>query len=138
MPYRSVKISNVGPTETQAIDLLLETGQGHLFSDWREGEAESQKRQLLAQALALDRVCLGGLKEYLATCRTLLKSSEAGDSPLEEWRPEVPRTFAYELGSAEFDEAEAAGAAVLDKVAFVLVAGGLGERLGYSVRFYFV
>lgn len=35
-------------------------------------------------------------------------------------------------GQPEFDEMEQAGLDELSKVCFVLIAGGLGERLGYS------
>ena len=46
--------------------------------------------------------------------------------------PSIPSGHALELGSATFGEYEAAGVAAMRGAAFVLVAGGLGERLGFS------
>ena len=48
------------------------------------------------------------------------------------WVPSVPTGEAYTLGSKEFIKTEKEGIKELGNVGFVLVAGGLGERLGYS------
>ena len=48
------------------------------------------------------------------------------------WKPSVPSGQAFEIGTAEYTKTEKKGIRELGKVGFVLVAGGLGERLGYS------
>lgn len=46
--------------------------------------------------------------------------------------PSVPEGERLDFGGAAFRDYERAGAAEAGAAAFVLVAGGLGERLGYS------
>lgn len=46
--------------------------------------------------------------------------------------PTAPDGVEFNYGSAEFIRYEDLGLAEAGKCAFVLVAGGLGERLGYS------
>lgn len=48
------------------------------------------------------------------------------------WKPSVPSGEAFEIGTPEYKKTEKKGIKELGKVGFVLVAGGLGERLGYS------
>lgn len=64
-------------------------------------------------------------------CRWTTESRE-GKNPLDGWVPSVPTGEAYTLGSKEFIKTEKDGIKELGNVGFVLVAGGLGERLGYS------
>ena len=66
------------------------------------------------------------------TARKLLYDASQGVNPLDGWTPEVPTGVSLEPGSVEYNEKEQIGLKELDKVGFVLVAGGLGERLGYS------
>ncbi len=47
-----------------------------------------------------------------------------------EFGKQVPNGQSFLYGSSEFDAAETIGLKVAAKTAFVLVAGGLGERLG--------
>ena len=50
----------------------------------------------------------------------------------------MPSGETFELGTPEYTKIEKKGIRELGRVGFVLVAGGLGERLGYSgakVRF---
>ena len=59
--------------------------------------------------------------------------SAAGENPLEGYTPSIPRGYPLTIGTPEFLAYEAEGAAAAAAgAAFVLVAGGLGERLGYS------
>jgi hypothetical protein len=44
----------------------------------------------------------------------------------------VPEGEALDFGSGRFLELEAGGLAAAGRAAYVLVAGGLGERLGYK------
>ena len=48
------------------------------------------------------------------------------------WSPSIPQGEAFELGTPEFETTEELGITQIGNVGFVLVAGGLGERLGYN------
>ena len=58
--------------------------------------------------------------------------SKEGVNPLEGFTPSKPKGSAFEIGTPEFKTTEKIGIRELGSVGFVLVAGGLGERLGYS------
>ncbi len=62
----------------------------------------------------------------------MLDDSKNSISPWDQYTPHVPDGCTIEVGSSEFEEMEAKGINELDKICFVLIAGGLGERLGYS------
>ena len=53
-------------------------------------------------------------------------------NPLDGWTPSVPAGEAFELGTDAYRTTERLGMKELGSVGFVLVAGGLGERLGYK------
>jgi len=109
---------------------LVTMGQEHLVESWQPGEDEEDKRRLLLQLQALDASITGGLVAYVRRAAALLKDSEEGKNPLEGYAPSIPAGHQLELGSPEFVKYEAVGAAA--RCGFVVVAGGLGERLGYS------
>ena len=71
---------------------------------------------------------------YLRNAKRLLEAARTGANPFEGLTPEVPDGVSLDYCSPEFREFEAAGAraAANGGAGFVLVAGGLGERLGYS------
>ncbi len=48
------------------------------------------------------------------------------------WKPSIPSGDAFDIGTPEYTKMEKKGLKELGKVGFVLVAGGLGERLGYT------
>jgi UDP-sugar pyrophosphorylase len=81
---------------------------------------------------ALDNAYPTGLAGYIENARELLEKSRKGVNPLEGWKPSVPVGRNFELGSKEYRKMEELGRHQLGAVGFVLVAGGLGERLGYS------
>lgn len=115
--------------------LCLELGQSHLFRHWGKGEKEASpavKRQFIEQLEALDQAHPTGLHGYITNAKTLLAASSKGENPLEGWKPSVPVGATFELGSEEYNRVERIGRHELGSVGFVLVAGGLGERLGYS------
>jgi len=72
------------------------------------------------------------MKSYLERARGLLEESRKGTNPFENYKPEVPVGRFLKAGSKELDLYEAVGLKELSKTGFVLIAGGLGERLGYS------
>lgn len=77
----------------------------------------------------------GGLPAYLSKARTLLKESAEGVNPFAEYEAVVPEGEVLSFdgeGTMSFSEAEKLGVEGMSGAVFVLVAGGLGERLGYS------
>ena len=114
--------------------------QAHLFASWdddddKDGKTIGTERKLalLAQLAEMDATYpAGGLAGYVAGARTLLAQSRRGENPLDGWRPEVPRGEAFGVGTERWAEVERRGVPFLGRCGFVLVAGGLGERLGYG------
>ena len=112
---------------------LYHMGQAHIFESWDTMSVE-KRTSLATQLEALDEEYSagGGLTGYIDNAKKLLANSAKGVNPLENWKPEVPVGFSLKLGTAEYKETEAVGMEQMGAVGFVLVAGGLGERLGYS------
>ncbi|GBG31772.1 UDP-sugar pyrophosphorylase 1 [Hondaea fermentalgiana] len=108
---------------------LEDEGQTHLFDS--AGDAQDD---LMEQLQTLNANYPGGLPAYVRRARDLLEKSKRGDNPFEGYTPKIPEcvTFPFEALHKERAEAEAAGRAAFAQCACVLVAGGLGERLGYS------
>ena len=115
--------------------LYCELGQEHLFSadTFNAGLAPSRRRQLAGQLEEMDlEYQNGGLEGYISNAKRLLKASREGVNPLEGWTPSIPKGEAFELGTDKYCNTEKKGIKHLGSCGFVLVAGGLGERLGYS------
>lgn len=74
----------------------------------------------------------GGLKQYVQNAKTLLDNSTKGINPYDGFTPSIPEGKNLEFGTKEFCKYEAIGLKELKHAGFVLVAGGLGERLGYE------
>eukprot|EP00965_Chrysotila_dentata_P024983 828294-Pleurochrysis_carterae.AAC.1 len=109
--------------------------QAHLVEGWEEGWADrpsASQRRLMLQLLRLNGCLAGGIFGYISRARTLLSASADGTNPLEGYVPSVPDGISLDLASADFVKYESTGADAMGACAFVLVAGGLGERLGYS------
>ena len=53
-------------------------------------------------------------------------------NPFENVKVEVPTGFELHPGEALMDEMESIGIKEMQRAGFVLIAGGMGERLGYS------
>lgn len=70
--------------------------------------------------------------DYCKRARALLESSKQGVNPYDKYKPEVPTGVFLKPGTQEYEKYEAAGLEELSKTGFVLIAGGLGERLGYK------
>jgi UDP-sugar pyrophosphorylase len=111
-----------------------ELRQSHLFQHWgAEGDSSpGMKRLMVEQLEALDEAYPTGIAGYIANARTLLQQSRKGINPLEGWKPSVPSGMIFEIGTPEYNKMEKIGRYELGSVGFVLVAGGLGERLGYK------
>jgi hypothetical protein len=116
--------------------MLLACGQAHLFEAWEPpGEADEKKHAFFDQVAALDEAYPGGLAAYIGRARKLLAAAGAGDNPLSGWTPSVPAAgagLALEPGSEPFLAYESRGLEAAVGLGFVVTAGGLGERLGFS------
>ena len=124
---------NVSAEQQALIARLIENGQQHLFAEWdAPGIADAEKAAFLASLAKVDGNYPGGLVGYIANARKLLAESKEGVNPFEGLTPEQPEKVDLTSFSADFEKYEALGAEKFDKVGVVLVAGGLGERLGYN------
>ena len=113
--------------------MLCMEDQAHIFDKWEGlGKNDKMKKECVATLQKLNASYPGGIKAYLSSARTLLADAAKGKNPLEGWIPEVPKGAELTPGTHEFKAKEAIGMNEIGKVGFVLVAGGLGERLGYS------
>jgi UDP-sugar pyrophosphorylase len=115
-----------------AARMCAEMNQAHVFAAWpAPGARDAEKQALVAQCMKLDAQYPNGLAQYVANARTLLEASRAGTNPYDGWSPAVPDGERLAYGTPAFDAAEACGMEAMRDAAFVIVAGGLGERLGY-------
>jgi UDP-sugar pyrophosphorylase len=83
----------------------------------------------------IDNSYPGGLESYISKARLLLQECAEGVNPFADFVATVPEgeTLSFDgEGSMNFSEAEKLGIDSISGAVFVLVAGGLGERLGYS------
>mmetsp|Transcript_19246 Transcript_19246/g.34308 ORF Transcript_19246/g.34308 Transcript_19246/m.34308 type:complete len:120 (-) Transcript_19246:9-368(-) len=110
------------------VERVDELGQGHLLENV-EGE---DREALFEQLEQLDGQYPGGLEAYINNAQKLLESSKAGENPYDGYVPRVPEGERLQTATSQFDECEELGMKNMSKAGFVLVAGGLGERLGYN------
>jgi UDP-sugar pyrophosphorylase len=107
-----------------------------VYGDWPPPGTDDEGKVRLAEQLAdLDTSYPGGLPAYLGKAKVLLKESADGVNPFDEYEAVVPtgESLSYDGdGTMPFSDAEQAGLEACAGAVFVLVAGGLGERLGYS------
>ncbi|CAD7923242.1 unnamed protein product [Amoebophrya sp. A25] len=91
--------------------------------------------KLATQLASLDQGIPGGLLGYIERSKKLLHDVKNDVNPLEDYTVSfaegVDLCGAAGPGSVGFEEYEKIGMEKLGKLGFVLVAGGLGERLGY-------
>lgn len=115
------------------VEGLLSLGQEHIFADWpASGQEDDRKLRLVEQLAQLDASYPGGIAAYVTKARGLLEASARGDNPFDGFTPSVPLGEEVIFGDEEFVAMEEAGLRAAAKTTFVLVAGGLGERLGFS------
>lgn len=111
---------------------LLVLGQQHLFATWDPpGTNDDLKHSFFEQIKELNRTYVGGVSSYVRNARKLLTAAKKGENPFEGWKPEVPSGIKLEPVTEQYVQFEQIGIPLLGKMGFVLVAGGLGERLGY-------
>ncbi|GAB4164792.1 MAG: hypothetical protein Fur0032_01090 [Terrimicrobiaceae bacterium] len=109
---------------------LVAEGQAHLYEGW-ESVTEEEKRSFLRSLQVVDRSYPGGLVAYIRNARVLLAGAAAEANPFEGCTPTQPDMVDLSRFGPDYDLAEATGLAEFTRTAVVLVAGGLGERLGY-------
>ncbi|AQK66784.1 UDP-sugar pyrophosphorylase [Zea mays] len=123
----------LAPDEVELAKMLLNEGQIHLFEHWPEpGIDDDKKRGFFDQVRRLNSSYPGGLVSYIKNAKKLLADSKAGKNPYDGFTPSVPSGEILNFGDDNFVSLEAAGIKEAHNAAFVLVAGGLGERLGYK------
>jgi UDP-sugar pyrophosphorylase len=119
--------------EQVLISELLANGQEHLFAKWdAPGVNDDAKAAFLKSLTRINESYPGGLAGYISNARKLLAEAKTDANPFEGFIPEQPDSVDLTQFNAEYDHYEALGKAHFSKTAVVLVAGGLGERLGYS------
>ena len=121
--------------EMSLASLLLSLDQQHLFDKWDiPGINDELKHKFFEQVKELHESynVPGGLAAYISNARILLQSAKDGENPLEGWTPEVPTGVTLEPLTAEYSAYEIQGLKEIGTCGFVLVAGGMGERLGYN------
>ncbi len=115
------------------IAALFSENQEHLFTDWDEPGINDEAKAAFLQSLThINESYPGGLTSYISNARKLLAEAKSGANPFEGFIPHQPDKVDLTQFNAEYDRYEALGKNHFDKTAVVLVAGGLGERLGYS------
>ncbi|CAN1234598.1 UDP-sugar pyrophosphorylase [Linum perenne] len=133
VPNLHRNITLLSPDQIELAKMLVEMKQSHLFSDWPEvGVSDDEKKAFFDQVARLHSSYPGGLTSYIKTARQLLADSKAGKNPFDGFTPSVPTGENLSYGDDNFMKFEQEGVKVAQNAAFVLVAGGLGERLGYN------
>ena len=116
--------------EAQILDLLKELNQLEILERYKNSK-EEERKDFINQFNALEKATPGGIKDYLKRAKILLEESKNNVNPFKEYTPEVPLGFDIKVGSEQFYELDKLGFNEIENTVFVLVAGGLGERLGY-------
>ena len=121
------------PEDRELAGSLIAENQRHLFSGWdKPGINDDKKREFLSVLLSAHQSYPGGLPGYIKNARVLLAEAAAARNPYDGCTPEQPDIVDLSGFGDEYFQAEAAGRAAFAQTAVVLVAGGLGERLGYN------
>ncbi|MEE9369223.1 MAG: UTP--glucose-1-phosphate uridylyltransferase [Pontiella sp.] len=129
----STNWSNLPENRQTLITKLIENGQHHLFAGWDgPGTNDDAKEAFLESLEKIDGSYPGGLVGYITNARKLLAEAATGANPFEGFSPKQPDKVELNAFDETIEHYESIGAKQFDKVGIVLVAGGLGERLGYN------
>ena len=116
--------------ESQILSLLKELNQSEIIEKYKTSK-DDDKKYFIEQFNYLEKATPGGIKDYLRRAKILLEESKNNVNPFKDYTPEVPLGFDIKVGSEQFYELDKLGFTQIENTVFVLVAGGLGERLGY-------
>lgn len=118
-------------TLSKGKDLLAAANQRHILEEWPKRTPEEQQR-MAQQIIGLNETYPGGVQEYIKRAQALLKDAKEGANPYDDFTPSVPSGEKLSFDDPAYEKLEEEGVEVGRDTGFVLVAGGLGERLGYS------
>lgn len=122
--------------EMKLIELLINNNQEHLFLHWNNENNNEKKKNFLKQLKYLHESYLPlqeGLISYIKNAKKLLNDSKNGVNPLNGWIPSIPNSgISIEPMTETYLHYDNIGKEQIGSLGFILVAGGLGERLGYS------
>eukprot|EP00039_Didymoeca_costata_P012639 m.183046 g.183046 ORF g.183046 m.183046 type:complete len:621 (-) comp15538_c0_seq18:1175-3037(-) len=113
------------------VALLAHHDQLHLLNDWDPKDTDEIK-SFFDQLQVLQENYAGGIGRYIERARKLLKDAADGKTPFDGYIPEIPKGCTLQFASDEYKKMEQIGLETTPYLGFVLVAGGLGERLGFS------
>ena len=131
--FALAKSGALSETHSTVCAALLEEKQHHLFANWDPvGTRDADKFTFLDSLLQAHQSYPGGLPGYIRNARKLLAEASAGSNPFDGCTPAQPDIIDLSDFGPGYDKAEATGLKCLSETAIVLVAGGLGERLGYN------
>ncbi|GMI08920.1 hypothetical protein TrVE_jg11402 [Triparma verrucosa] len=115
----------------QNVSQNTEGSQDSLLEKFKTLNPSSQSK-LSSQITSLDSSYPGGLLSYVSKSRSLLSQSLSGANPFLEYTPSVPSGLNLQYATSQFTSLETSALKCTSLSALILVAGGLGERLGYS------
>ncbi|MFA5380201.1 MAG: UTP--glucose-1-phosphate uridylyltransferase, partial [Dehalococcoidia bacterium] len=119
--------------ELEVIKQLLEMKQEHLFENWeKSGVNDGLKIDFLKQIKSINGTYPGKVTRYMENARREIASAVRGDNPFEGLSPRVPEGAELTGIDDNYHMLEEIGIERANRIAVVMVAGGLGERLGYS------
>lgn len=125
--------SVLSPEEAIFAASMAKAGQGHLFENWpAPGEKDAEKKALIQQIMQADAKYGGGIVQYIKNARKLLADSKAGVDAFAGFSPNIPMGETLTAHTDAWAAMEQVGLDSVAECSFMLVAGGLGERLGYS------
>jgi UDP-sugar pyrophosphorylase len=113
------------------MEYLKEIKQDHIVEEYSK-RTDEEKNELINQVNNLENIYPGGLREYIKRAQVLLHNSKNNINPFSKFTPSVPEGVNIKINDEAFYKYEALGVKELEHTGFVLVAGGLGERLGYN------
>ncbi len=113
------------------LNYLNEINQPHIIEEFNK-HCDLEKIEFIKQIDHLEKIYPGGIREYISRAKILLENSKNNVNPYSSFSPSVPEGIDITVGDSQYYELETLGFQQLAKTGFVLVAGGLGERLGYN------
>ncbi len=112
---------------------LIKLEQEQLFSSWDPiGINDDKKKNMLNTLINIDNAYPGGIAGYLTKAKQLLHGAKEGINPHQGFKPTSPQTVDLSKLDMDFQQIETEGLANAHRLSIALVAGGLGERLGYG------